>query len=195
MKLLKDKDGNVFKAHIIHSIPEGFEDISDAIVDVDVEGLSTEHLETVEIQEVPAIKEVIEHWTNGTDKVFDVNDIPTLTDENGDAFLDPSYSHVAAVSAVAKVPAHYRIKKTSVADQQIRQVKIDKLSVLRQSLLKEADIEINKIVDIGQDASALRTYRQALRDITEPFKKVNGDWKVSVDSLNVEEFTFPTKPQ
>jgi hypothetical protein len=52
----------------------------------------------------------------------------------------------------------------------------------RSSLLAEADILIFKAEDLGQDTTALRTYRQALRDVTlqEGFP------------LNV---TFPTIPQ
>jgi hypothetical protein len=36
----------------------------------------------------------------------------------------------------------------------------------RDALLVEADILINKAVDLGQDTTALRAYRQALRDAT-----------------------------
>lgn len=36
----------------------------------------------------------------------------------------------------------------------------------RNKLLQEADIEINKLVDNNQDATAWREYRQALRDAT-----------------------------
>ena len=37
----------------------------------------------------------------------------------------------------------------------------------RNQLLIEADIEINKLEDLGKDSSAWRSYRQALRDSTE----------------------------
>lgn len=37
----------------------------------------------------------------------------------------------------------------------------------RNILLKEADIEINKLVDNNADASDYRTYRQSLRDATK----------------------------
>lgn len=37
----------------------------------------------------------------------------------------------------------------------------------RNQLLIEADIEINKLDDLGKDSSAWRAYRQALRDSTE----------------------------
>lgn len=38
---------------------------------------------------------------------------------------------------------------------------------IRNSLLDEADILIFKAEDLGQDTTALRAYRQALRDITK----------------------------
>jgi|LakMenEpi03Aug12_release.lakeMendotaPanAssembly.Ray.scaffolds.fasta_scaffold61123_4 hypothetical protein len=52
----------------------------------------------------------------------------------------------------------------------------------RNSLLADADILIFKAEDLGQDTTALRQYRQALRDIT----------KQQGFPLNV---TFPTIPQ
>ena len=36
----------------------------------------------------------------------------------------------------------------------------------RDKLLTEADIEINKLVDLGLDSTEWRAYRQALRDAT-----------------------------
>ena len=49
----------------------------------------------------------------------------------------------------------------------------------REPLLEEADWQINILLDAGSDASAWRTYRQKLRDIT----------KQSISSI-----TWPTKP-
>lgn len=37
----------------------------------------------------------------------------------------------------------------------------------RNLLISQVDIEINKLEDNGQDATVLRTYRQALRDCTK----------------------------
>lgn len=195
MKYLIDSDGKVFKAIVIKQAPQGFTDITDmAQVDADAQELNTDFIEALPVAEVPAIEAVEQHWTNGEDTVYNANDIPTLTDESGDPYLDPAYVRVPAVAAEPAVPAHYRIKKTSSADQELRQIKMDRLSALREPLLAEADIEINKLEDNGGDSSAWRTYRQALRDITEEFKKVNGEWKVLVDNLVVEEFEFPVKP-
>jgi Phage tail assembly chaperone protein len=52
----------------------------------------------------------------------------------------------------------------------------------RGPLLVEADIAINKALDKGEDTTALRVYRQALRDITTTF---------AGDLANV---TWPVKP-
>lgn len=66
---------------------------------------------------------------------------------------------------------------------------------LREPLLKEADIEINKAEDNGLDATAFRDWRKALRGCTDDLKKVNGDAKLSCENLIPEDFQFPTKPE
>jgi len=195
MRILRDQDGNIFKANIVSSVPEGFEDITDTmVVEGDAVDLHPQHQESVLQDEKEAIAHVSEHWTDGDVVHYDANDIPTLTDEDGNPYLDPSFVHVAEIQAADVVPAHYVIKKSSTADQEMRQIIIDKLSTLRIPLLAEADIEINKLADLGQDASAWRDHRQALRDVTEPYKKVDGDWKVITDSIDLENFTWPVKP-
>ena len=50
----------------------------------------------------------------------------------------------------------------------------------REPLLQEADYKINTLVDNNQDASAWRTYRQELRDITK--------------ASDLNNVTWPTKP-
>ncbi len=56
----------------------------------------------------------------------------------------------------------------------------------REKLLGEADHKINTLVDQGADASAWRTYRQALRDITN---------QVTSDTTDISSVTWPTKPE
>ena len=56
--------------------------------------------------------------------------------------------------------------------------KKSKLRNKRKPLVEEADWQINKIVDAGGNPSAWRTYRQALRDITN----------------SPDNPTWPTKP-
>jgi hypothetical protein len=50
----------------------------------------------------------------------------------------------------------------------------------RKPLLEEADWQIHKLEDAGADASAWKTYRQKLRDIT--------------DASDIYNVTWPTKP-
>ena len=57
----------------------------------------------------------------------------------------------------------------------------DKVNLLkvrdeREPLLQEADYKINTLVDNNQDASAWRTYRQELRDITKASDLDNVTW-------------------
>jgi len=56
----------------------------------------------------------------------------------------------------------------------------DLLRKTREPLLAEADWQIHKIEDAGGDASAWRTYRQQLRDITK--------------ASDIYDVTWPTKP-
>lgn len=65
---------------------------------------------------------------------------------------------------------------TDTQDERLKQV----LREQRQTLLEEADYKINTLVDNNQDASAWRTYRQQLRDIT--------------NASDLENVTFPSKP-
>lgn len=65
---------------------------------------------------------------------------------------------------------------TDSKDDRLKQV----LREQRQTLLEEADYKINTLVDNNQDASAWRTYRQQLRDIT--------------NASDLENVTFPSKP-
>jgi hypothetical protein len=74
------------------------------------------------------------------------------------------------------------------------QSNLDAIRALRQPLLDEADHEINTMEDDGVDASAMRAYRKALRECTESLKKVDGEAKLSCESLIPSEFVFPTKP-
>ena len=61
-----------------------------------------------------------------------------------------------------------------------KQAKLDLIRSKREPLLLEADHKINTLVDNGGDASAWRTYRQDLRDITK--------------AEDLDNVTFPTKP-
>lgn len=158
----------------------------------ELENNSQDELSVVLIEEVIAVAPVAEYWTdNNGGQVWDADDIPTLVDENDEAYLDPDWVHVAEVLEVIGVPAYNEIQDNSIPR---RNNILSQLRGKRTPLLMEADIEINKIIDANGDHSAWSTYRQELRDIPSLYVKVDGDPKVSVDSLDVENFVFPTKP-
>ena len=196
-KYVINSEGKLFTVHIPKggSIPSGITCIDKGLViEGDTDGLGLEHLEAVL---TPAVQEVIavpESWSDGETTHFDVNDVPMLTDEDGDPYADPAFEYVDAIEHVPYEAPFYTIQKKSSADQDLREVKMNQIRAVRSSLLVEADIEINKLEDVAGDSSAWRTYRQALRDLTATYKKVDGDWKVSVDSIDVESFVYPTKP-
>lgn len=196
-KYVLDKDGNVLIVVSINGvIPESYTDITkDAIIDSDATDLKSGYLEAELVPEIEGVDEVLEHWTDGESVFHDANDIPTLIDEETDeAYLDPSFIHVPAADAIIHVPKYHKVRKALSADQDLRQIKMNKLSELRKPLLEEADIEINKLEDSSGDSSSWRDYRQALRDVTEVHKKSNKKWKVSVDSLDIDAFIWPEKP-
>lgn len=64
-------------------------------------------------------------------------------------------------------------------EEEIQQSTQAQFRAERDKLLVEADIEINKLVDIGLDATEWRTYRQELRDSTltwvMPSKPIEGN--------------------
>ena len=58
------------------------------------------------------------------------------------------------------------IVKDFRTDNEIQEQEQAQFRSERDALLKEADIEINKLEDLGKDSSVWRVYRQALRDAT-----------------------------
>lgn len=112
----------------------------------------------------------------------DVDEVAEELDEDGNVVVE-------------FVAAHRVIQKKSTADKDRRVETLDKLRQLRDPMLSEADIEINKRFDADEDISAWKTYRQALRDVTSTYIKTDGDPKVSVDNIDLETFVWPTKPQ
>ena len=111
-------------------------------------------------------------------------------------FTQSKVAHIDSQSLISQMPevkeAQAQIEKlqktyqTEIeASMKEYQTKLDdeqknNLRANREPLLEEADWEINKLEDSGGDASAWRTYRQKLRDITK-----------ASDIYNV---TWPTKP-
>ena len=76
-----------------------------------------------------------------------------------------------------EVTAHQKDEQDNTNNPKIKKMS---LRSERESLLTEADYKINTLVDNNQDASAWRTYRQKLRDITK--------------AEDLDNVTWPTKP-
>lgn len=135
-KLLKDSEGNIFKAQIVSDIPKGFEDISDL--------------------EIP------------------------------EELLNEEAKYLQCIEGV--------ISKKSSADVDRRNAILKQLRDLRQPFLDAADILVNKKEDLAEDSSAERAYRVALKEVPQSYIKLDGDPKISVDAIDLENFIWPTKP-
>lgn len=85
------------------------------------------------------------------------------------------FEEQAAIDAT--LPPTVQLSFDDVAEFELAKIRME-----REALLKEADIAILKLEDAGADASAWRTYRQALRDITK-------------NPTYVHLITWPTKPE
>ena len=70
------------------------------------------------------------------------------------------------------------IKDTTTTDKE----KLQEIRAKREELFPEADYKINMLLDTGADASAWRTYRQALRDIPQKYN-------------SLEDVVWPEKPE
>ncbi len=71
-----------------------------------------------------------------------------------------------------------------------RDVKLQAIRKKRDRLISRADLMVNKAEDLGSLVVETRAYRQALRDVTEPFKSD----PASLDSVDPASFQFPAAP-
>lgn len=77
-----------------------------------------------------------------------------------------------------------------------RDRKLDELRSMRDEKMKMVDVMVNELV-VGDraDTQAVKDYRQALKDITDPYKKVDGHAKAMVDSVDwAEDVEWPDEP-
>lgn len=79
-------------------------------------------------------------------------------------------------------------------EQHEREYKLNRLRAFRNHLLDIADKKIFILEDSLQDTTSWRAYRQTLRDITNPYKDENGDANSSIESLILNEFSWPVEP-
>lgn len=168
MKIIKDLDGNVFKAQIVDKLPSGFEDVTNIVINP--EYINEIPLEYLELQVVPAIEEVqaqAAYWSNGIETVYDANDIPTVEDDEGNAILDPSYVKTNAIEYVAPEPQKYELVKKSGTDdsmlQKIVEGKIRSAIAFGAELLVQFSTE-NVLMGITAD-DMTKQVRQAMSEI------------------------------
>lgn len=145
-----------------------------------------------------------EKWSDGQNDVYNVNDIPTLEDEEGNPYLDPSYVYIAPKpdNSWTLVPGKQAYWEVVEDTQKLREIKakenLEKIRSKRDVLIAEADVEVNKHID--GDSSAIgnidswKQYRIELRNVTDSLKKLDGNPKITVAELDVDNFSFPTKP-
>lgn len=76
---------------------------------------------------------------------------------------------------------------------QERNDKLEEIREHRAPLLSEADVEINKLEDAAGDPASWRTYRSALRDITESYKADMSTLDAVADVA--ADVTWPAKPE
>ena len=97
------------------------------------------------------------------------------------------------------VDDHYEVEEDAdlkaIVVQAQRNAKLGEIRAMRDPKLAEADIEIFKLEDLAADASSWRAYRVALRDFTETWKKVDGNAKAIIDSVDLEALSWPAKPE
>lgn len=87
-----------------------------------------------------------------------------------------------------------------VAEQleEVRAGKLTHLRALRSAKLMEVDIMVNDLAlgDTSLTQVQIKDYRQALKDVTEPFKEyaTDEDHATALDALDVPGFVWPVKP-
>ena len=81
-------------------------DVSTQLEDFDIADLKC-----VMMPKVAGTEELPEHWSDGSSNVYDINDIPTLINEDGNPYIDPSWYKVAATLETEEVPAYLKIVK------------------------------------------------------------------------------------
>lgn len=109
--------------------------------------------------------------------------------------LSIQYLEGVFVEETEEVGAHWAVQKKDGTDDILRNNKLDSLRQKRVPLLEEADKEINKLEDKGESTSSWRSYRQALREATDVYKDVDGKAKDTIDSVDMDNISWPAKPE
>lgn len=162
------------------------------------EGADEDCVEPVFIQETLEQKGEPGKWSNGSNVVYDINDIPVLADEEGNPYIDPEYKFIPGIEHIpAQIPHYALVLKTELVlakKQKKAEEVLEIIRQLREPLLKDADVAIFKLEDDGKDSSKMRKYRKELRSCTDNLKEEDGKAKLSCMNIVVSEFEFPKKP-
>lgn len=168
MKILRDSEGNVFKANVISSLPSNLEDITDLVVNP--EKINEVPVNYLSIQTIAAVEEVQAqpaYWGNGEDTVYDSEDIPTVEDEEGNAILDPEYIKTPAVEYVAPQPEQYRLVKKNGTDVALSAAQVEKIVRAAMAFGNELIVEFsteNIMLGITQDGMT-KQVRQTMSEV------------------------------
>jgi len=185
MKIVKNANGDILKAQVISGLPDEFEDITDVIENP--EYADTVPLQHLTFETIPATEEVVgdaEHWSDGTTKVYNINDIPTILDANGDPILDPSFVRVDAVEYQPAQPEKYRLVKKANADAEIAQAKVSQVVKAAIDFGNQLMVEFateNVVMGITQDGMT-KAVRQAMSEVTSALQ--TGSLHDAVDEID-----------
>lgn len=108
--------------------------------------------------------------------------------------LPDDVDHECAEAVIAE-DGSITLDENSDLKQAKRDRTLSQLRDLRNLKLDEVDVMINELV-LGErsDTAAVSTYRDALKAITDSYKKIDGHAKAAIDSLDLEAVAWPTKP-
>lgn len=67
-----------------------------------------------------------------------------------------------------------------------KDVQLARLRAEREPLLLQSDSDLVKAMESGEDLTAIKAYRQSLRDVTEPLKALDTAGKVNDEALIAE---------
>ena len=84
------------------------------------------------------------------------------------------------------------LSEDSAKVQARRNAKLGLLRQLRAEKLAAVDRMINELaLDVRSDKEEVKNLRQALLDLTDDYKKVDGNAKASIDNLDLSEIEWP----
>ena len=189
--LVKNEQNEIMKLTVVSGVPQLPEDFELIGLESEVnpDGLDVSNCEWQEVV-IQAEEQVLRRAAQEAQDEILAQD--AILDKDGN-IIAPAVAHQDAVAAR---PALYltvpEIKKWMLVESaaKARAKKLEVIRARRDALMNDADIAVNKAVDSGKGLPAAKTYRQALRDITNSFI---ADMSL-LDAVDAQAFEFPAKP-